>query len=65
MRSERVGSSLRTADRVSADPTRLAHRQAAKILAEDRNRFTRIVKESFRGRPMSVGNKSYQFPKFE
>mmetsp|Transcript_46429 Transcript_46429/g.104646 ORF Transcript_46429/g.104646 Transcript_46429/m.104646 type:complete len:85 (+) Transcript_46429:665-919(+) len=39
--------------------------QAAKVLAEDRTRFTRMVRDTFRGRSMQVGAKRYDFPKFE
>jgi len=41
------------------------NKDAAKILAEDRQRFTRLVRDTFKGRSMQVGPKRYDFPKFE
>lgn len=41
------------------------NKEAAHILAEDKTRFARIVRDTFRGRAMQVGSKRYDFPKFE
>lgn len=41
------------------------NKEAAKMMAENRPRFTQIVRDTFKGRSMQVGTKRYDFPKFE
>jgi len=41
------------------------NKEAAELLASDRARFERLVRDTFKGRAMSVCGKSYQFPKFD
>ena len=39
--------------------------QAAKMMADNRPKFTQIVRDTFKGRSMQVGAKRYDFPRFE
>jgi len=41
------------------------NKEAAKMMAENRPKFTQIVRDTFKGRSMQVGAKRYDFPRFE
>jgi len=41
------------------------NKEAANMMADNRPRFERVVRDTFKGRQMVVAGKSYQFPKFE
>merc|ERR1712070_453662 len=40
------------------------NKEAANMLAQDRQRFEQVVRQTFRGQSMSISGKRYEFPKF-